>query len=127
MKVRAIELGFYNNRRRPPGEVFVLKPYKKVVEKVDPETKVRTKEIVVVTADDQFSDRWMQKVNSSVDVKVVQSKRQFGKHQPHGVVDSVGAAKATHEPLSDDDALAVDDGLEELEADEESQSDQSVL
>ena len=47
-------VGFYDNKRRRPGDVFELK---------DAVTKVKGKE-VTIPAKDFFSDKWMNEVDS---------------------------------------------------------------
>lgn len=119
MKVRATALGFYGHRRRPPGEVFVLKPYKKVIKKLDEATKEMREETIIVSAEEQFSTTWMERADNKSQVQPLPTQRQFGPNVK--TVDTSRSAKAAHEPLSDEDALQRDEDLEE------SQSEQSVL
>lgn len=53
MKVKATQLGYHDHRRRRPGDVFVLRPIKKM-------------DGSVITAEKQFSKNWMEKVDASV-------------------------------------------------------------
>lgn len=52
MKVQATQLGYHDHRRRRPGDVFVLRPIKKT-------------DGTIITAEQQFSKTWMEKVNDS--------------------------------------------------------------
>ncbi len=53
MKVRALNLGYINHQRRYPGDVFTLTPYK-------------DKDGKTVGTEQQFSSRWMEKVDKTV-------------------------------------------------------------
>lgn len=74
IKVRAvgaqdIYVGYYNHLRRRGGDIFILRPVirERFVKVIDPVTKKeinsRTKEKILITAEMQFSERWMEKVN----------------------------------------------------------------
>lgn len=74
IKVRAIGdrdiyVGYYNHLRRRGGDVFILRPVirERFVKVIDPVTKKeinsRKKERLLITAEMQFSQRWMEKVN----------------------------------------------------------------
>ena len=76
MKVRAlgepdIFVGYYNHLRRRGGDIFVLRPVvrERAIMVEDPITKrkvnSRKKERILITAEMQFSERWMMKVNTS--------------------------------------------------------------
>lgn len=113
MKVRATALGFYGNKRRRAGDVFMLKPFKRKLVKVDPKTKKQSVEIISVTAEEQFSDFWMELAESGANLKT-STERAFGpnikgpksKEQP-------AAAKSVHEPeVEDEDMVQEDDEAE---------------
>lgn len=65
MKVRAKEIsnqkyaGYYDHKRRISGEVFVLSPITKI-------NKDGTK--VIISPENQFSDRWMEKIEKDIPV-----------------------------------------------------------
>jgi len=61
MKVRATKLGFYNNRKQREGTVFFLK-----------ERKLRGKKL---SAEDQFSELWMEKVDGAEAPKKAPAKK----------------------------------------------------
>ena len=54
MKVRAIRLGYYGHKRRAEGDEFELEPIKR--ERKDKEGRMR---LVTISAEQQFSERWM--------------------------------------------------------------------
>ena len=118
MKVRATQLGYYNHKRRPPGEVFILRPYKKTVEELDEATKFKTKKQVVVSAEEQFSFRWMERVDQNVSVKQEKIQKKFGKGLGNQALgqDVPSSARAAHEPMSDDEVEDLDAAIEEHEA-----------
>ena len=72
MKVKAIELGYYDHKRRRPGAVFELKPVKALI--MDPKSKFEKplldkdgkKQYETVSVEKQFSKTWMEKVNANV-------------------------------------------------------------
>jgi hypothetical protein len=64
MKVRATMLGYYGHERRYPGDVFTLEPIKRM--RKDKEGKLRE---VTIRAEQQFSERWMEKVEETVPAK----------------------------------------------------------
>lgn len=53
MKVTATQVGFHDHRRRYPGDIFVLRSYKKA-------------DGTIITPEQQFSKNWMKKVDPSV-------------------------------------------------------------
>jgi len=65
MKVRALEVvgqkysGYYDHKRRVPGEVFTLVPITKI-------SKDGKK--IVISPENQFSERWMEKVEKNTPV-----------------------------------------------------------
>lgn len=67
MLVKATRLGYYNERRQQEGTVFKLVDKKKVVfeEKVVKGKKEKIKKVLTIPAKDQFSDKWMEKVDES--------------------------------------------------------------
>lgn len=73
-----VYVGYYNHLRRRGGDVFIIRPIIRTreVEKVrdgkvvmdsDPRLKVprplKEKKVVLITAEQQFSERWMERVN----------------------------------------------------------------
>lgn len=60
MKVRAIKQGYYDLFRRREGEVFELKEIKGLD---------RTGKPVTYSPEEQFSERWMEKVDDKVSAK----------------------------------------------------------
>lgn len=73
IKVRAIgdrdiHVGYYNHLRRRGGDVFILRPVirKRVIKVLDPiakrEVASKKSEDILITAEMQFSERWMTKV-----------------------------------------------------------------
>ena len=98
IRVVATRLGFYGHLRRRPGDVFTLRPYKghrRNGNKLDP---------VEVSADQQFSDRWMEKVDKSTPEKVTTSQEALNatsdsikrdKHMAKAADDSAAEAEST--------------------------------
>jgi len=62
MKVRAIATGYFGNRRIKPGQVFEIKDLKVVKTEIDPKTKNKVKKEVIIKAEEQFSDFWMERL-----------------------------------------------------------------
>jgi hypothetical protein len=58
MKVRATRLGYYNHKRQREGAIFDLVPIKKRAED--------GKGFVIIPAEAQFSEKWMEKVDLEV-------------------------------------------------------------
>lgn len=102
MKVRALELGYYGDKRRREGDVFVLRPYKKYEQdehgrlKVDKDNRPVFK---VIEAEKQFSARWMQKVEDSVPETAPRSNRKFDKTTVNP--DSLAAGLEAAAPISE--------------------------
>lgn len=71
MKVRATQLGFYRLVRRRPGDIFELKPLKGV--KMDRDGN-RTPH--VFAPEEQFSKRWMEKVEDTSAVDSVDQEQE---------------------------------------------------
>jgi hypothetical protein len=117
MKVRATALGYYGNKRRRPGEVFILKPFKRTIKKFNKETKKWDITILDVDAKMQFSENWMELAEDAA--KVIPSKpvKQFGPAMKRAEEMEARPAKSVHEPLSDEESLARDEA-EEQEAKE---------
>lgn len=93
LRVRATELGFYNHLRRRPGDVFTLRPYKTM--QVENGKKVE----VIVSAEHQFSKKWMELVDKSTPEKVSTSQQALDatsaeikrdKHMAKNAEDSAG-------------------------------------
>lgn len=66
MKVRAMKTGYYNLLRRKEGEEFELKEIKGL----DRDGKPLT-----LKAEDQFSDKWMEKCDGAYSAKKNQTKK----------------------------------------------------
>ena len=58
MKVRATALGYYGHKRRREGQEFELEPIKRLRKQKDGSMKE-----ITISADQQFSTRWMEKVD----------------------------------------------------------------
>lgn len=76
IKVRAVGepdifVGYYNHLRRRGGDIFILRPVvrDRAIMVEDPVTKrmvnSRKKEKILITAEMQFSERWMMKINTN--------------------------------------------------------------
>lgn len=87
MKVRAIKLGYYGHLRRREGVIFELKQ----VEGLDSKGKPHT-----FTEEEQFSDKWMEKLDTEEVQEVEKEEKVLAKKhkQKHG-----------HSRHSDTDAL----------------------
>jgi hypothetical protein len=118
MKVRATALGYYKDKRRPPGEVFILKPYKRSFEEIDPSTKFKVKKQVIVSADEQFSENWMERVEQQTDVQQSKIQKKFGKGLGNDALgqEVAASARASHEPMNDEDAIERDEAAEEFDS-----------
>jgi hypothetical protein len=73
MKVRATQLGFYRLVRRRPGDIFELKPVKGV--KMD---RQGNRTPYVFSAEEQFSPRWMEKVEDTLAADSADQEQQEG-------------------------------------------------
>lgn len=82
MKVKATQLGYHDHRRRRPGDVFVLRP----IEKADGK---------IITPEQQFSKKWMEKVGESVP-ELNQKKPEI---RP-GNIDAVHDSQPKHSSLA---------------------------
>lgn len=67
MLVRATKLGYIGNKRIKEGELFELKDMKIAV--VDPKTGLLKDEKKIITAEQQFSEYWMEKVSKEEEKK----------------------------------------------------------
>lgn len=59
MKVKAIAMGYFGNRRIKPGQVFEIKDLKVKLSEIDPKTRQKVEKVKTITAKEQFSDVWM--------------------------------------------------------------------
>jgi hypothetical protein len=125
MKVRATAVGYYGHKRKRPGEIFILKPYKKKIEEIDKTTKRKSFRYEVVPAKDQFSFAWMEVVDSNETVYEAKPQKQFGPSivPPPVSAHEVGPARAAHEAPSDEEALQDEADEAAQAADSESQDD----
>ncbi len=62
MKVRAIKDGYYGHKRRRVGAVFMLAPITRMRE----DKKTGAMKEVTISPEQQFSTRWMEKVDAGV-------------------------------------------------------------
>jgi hypothetical protein len=70
MKVRAIELGYYGHKRRQPGAEFVLEPLKRIRK----DAKTGLMKEILITPEQQFSSRWMERVDGEAPKKTKEPK-----------------------------------------------------
>jgi len=88
MLVRAIDLGYYGEKRRRPGEEFQLAPRK--FQLVDPATNKVVKRdgkpvMKAMSAEDQFSESWMEIVEESPKVEVeIEPEKPKESKKPQG-------------------------------------------
>lgn len=61
MKVKALKIGFYDNRKIKLGEVFKLLPKKGLDAKGNPK---------VFSPEDQFSPRWMENLEPTINTEI---------------------------------------------------------
>ena len=71
MWVRATALGYYDHKRRREGAVFELKPITRKRLQKDGTTKD-----VTIKPEQQFSERWMEKVEGTVPAVEMNPKRK---------------------------------------------------
>jgi hypothetical protein len=99
MQVRATRLGYYGHERRPEGAVFVLEPIKRI--RKDKEGRER---MVTISAEQQFSDRWMERVGpgakSTVKVEAPRKERAFSETIESEPVVPRGKAKVVKQEVS---------------------------
>lgn len=81
MKVRALQLGYHDNKRRRPGDVFELVPYDGFLK--DKQGNLTKHHF---TAEEQFSNVWMEKLADSAVEKVVKRKKQV-EPEPQEIID----------------------------------------
>lgn len=90
MKVRATQLGYYGDRRRRVGEVFILKPFKRIG---------KDKKVMQITPEMQLSEHWMEKVSENESLKVGKKVTRSLAYPP----EMPSVAKAAHEPGPDEE------------------------
>lgn len=101
MKVRATKLGYYEDKRRRPGEVFVLKPRqisyfnKKKGQLVHEE----------VSADQQFSKKWMEPVDGPApeQSEPEKPKKKASKKKSVQEAETLAEAQKIAEPIPSDE------------------------
>lgn len=99
MKVKAIRKGHYGQEIKLPGEVFTLIPYKGTKVTVDPKTGIETvKKDHTFSAEEQFSDKWMEKCEKDVEPRA---------HQ-HGAPKGDGVEVQKFNPATSDNAKSLD-------------------
>lgn len=74
MKVRATQAGYYNHIRRRPGDVFTLAPVKGTKVTLHKDGREERKEHTF-SAEEQFSERWMEKVSKHTPEKVTGAQK----------------------------------------------------
>ncbi len=125
MKVKATAMGYYNHKRRRPGDVFLLKAFKRKISSVDQATKTKNVKEILCTPEMQFSEDWMERVDDKAKIVTVKPQKQFGNSMKSAEAQPE-IARAVHEPREDldEDAELPDDGSEQ---NDESVSDQDVI
>jgi len=71
MKVRATQLGYYGHERRREGDVFTLEPIKR--KRKDAKTGLMRE--ITISAEQQFSERWMETVGDNAVSKTKKEKK----------------------------------------------------
>lgn len=104
MKVRAIELGYYEHARRKPGDVFYLKPYEiSLRDEMGALVKENGKfKKVTVSVEEQFSDTWMEKVE---DEAPPQKARHKSTHRNSMAVSQYKEEAMPDEPAGEDSVI----------------------
>jgi len=79
MKVKAKDTGekyagYYGHRRRVPGEVFNLEPIKRLRK----DNKTGLMREITITEEQQFSERWMERVDAPVPAKEKKKEMAVG-------------------------------------------------
>ena len=108
MKVRATMMGYYGEKRRREGDVFVLKPFKYWAKETDPKTKKITKKEILVSPDEQFSDYWMERVEGPAKAQEPSSVRKFGPNIGPARKES-RVARGVNEPSVEEDESSTGD------------------
>jgi len=78
VRVRAIRLGYYDDKRRRLGDVFLIRPpftVKNVDRVPDPDPEI--KKIPETIEVDEFSDNWMEKVPGNTPLKTTTAKEDL--------------------------------------------------
>ena len=85
MKVRAIAMGYYGHKRRREGMEFTLEPIKRLRKQKDGSMKE-----ITITADQQFSTRWMERVDKAEPAKPAKKeKAPVAEVAPEPVADEI--------------------------------------
>lgn len=72
--VRALKLGYYDDKRRRPGDVFMIRaPYE--AKNVDPEITDENDVMLDTVNVDEFSDKWMELVPDGTPLRVTTGKQ----------------------------------------------------
>jgi hypothetical protein len=117
IKVRAIKVGFYGDVRRRVGDVFTLYPRTdtftelvldkdgepKVIASVYGEQRVTEEADKTLTAEEQFSPKWMEKVAADTPERAARAKDVL--QEEHDTVLRQRLAGATGDPTGDEDVL----------------------
>ena len=108
MRVRALMIGTYNNRRRRPGDVFDLRPRKGV--RRDKETNKLIP--IELTVEQQFSKVWMEKVTEDTPTNRPTTFRESGlgdaRAQRETPVEGLPPKPSVNENFTDDDPNAAE-------------------
>ena len=75
MKVRATQLGYYGHKRRYEGSEFELEPIKRI--RKDKDGKPRE---ITIMPEQQFSERWMERVGPEVKTRIKPKKTMKPEH-----------------------------------------------
>lgn len=79
MRVRAIQLGYYGHKRRHPGQEFDLEPIKRM--RKDKDGNMRE---VTISEQQQFSERWMEKLDQP-SKKAPKESKPVGEEKSDGI------------------------------------------
>lgn len=86
IKVKAKQLGYYDLKRRREGDIFELADRKGF--RKDASGKLTP---MVVKAEDQFSEKWMERVDAHVPVQSRPRPKAFSKAQEAADAEVIGA------------------------------------
>ena len=96
MKVRATQLGFYNQIRRRVGDVFILRAKDGMVASPGGNGFVKKK----FTVQDQFSSLWMEKVSDNTKVKTTSAPEALKKENDELKEDRLAHAQTIEDSAS---------------------------
>ncbi len=98
MRVKALETGYYNHRRQKPGSVFDLIPV---------HTKDKKGKPIVMSAESQFSKKWMKKLDAKEETKKIEKPETKAEKKAREKAEKEAAEKAEKAGAStgDEDVL----------------------